>query len=85
MAASVEDIRRWLKSAPKGTHHMVVVCDTFDYEDYPVYVGEGEDTREVADNFNGKNMQQVMEVYSLTGKHTMESQLVRGTRVHNYD
>lgn len=84
MATTVEDIRRWLENAPEGTHHMLVVCDTFDYEDYPVYVKEGEDTTKVAAKYNGQNMQRLMEVYSLTGKHSIESQL-NGGRVHNYD
>lgn len=43
--------------------HMIVVCDTFDYEDYPVYVKAGEDASEAVEKHSG-NMQKVMEVYS---------------------
>jgi hypothetical protein len=43
---------------------MVIVCDTFDWEDYPVFVGPDEDVVQVADNYR-KNMQRVMEVYQL--------------------
>jgi|ERR1039458_6306432 hypothetical protein len=34
-----EDLRRWFNEGVelKATH-MIVVCDTFDHEDYPVYV-----------------------------------------------
>lgn len=45
--------------------HMIVVCDTFSWEDYPVYVKTGEDPREVAAKYDGKNMQKLMEVYNL--------------------
>lgn len=85
MATTVEDIRRWLENAPEGTHHMLVVCDTFDYDDYPVYVKGDEDVHKAAAKNDGQNMQRLMEVYSLTGKHSIESQLVGGTRVFNYD
>lgn len=66
MAASREDIRDWLRRGKgKGATHMVVVCDTFDHDDYPVFVMPGEDARKKADEYNGKNMQRVMEVYNL--------------------
>jgi hypothetical protein len=55
---------RGLDSEDKPTH-MLVVCDTFDYEDYPVYVKPEQDAKSVYDAFNKKNMQKVMEVYNL--------------------
>lgn len=66
MAASKSDIRQWLHEAKTdGATHMLVVCDTFDHENYPVNVKAGEDVRERAKDFDGKNMQRVMEVYAL--------------------
>lgn len=50
--------------AQKATH-MIVVCDTFDWDDYPVYVRADKDVREVAKEYDGKNMQKIMEVYDL--------------------
>ena len=74
MAATREDIERWFSEGVKqGATHMIVVCDTFDYEDYPVYVYPEDSVREVYDGLDGKNMQQVMEVYSL--KKDKNSQL----------
>ena len=74
MATSKEAIRHWLKEGKKnGATHVIIVCDTFDYEDYPVYVEPGQDVRKVAEEFNGKNMQKIMEVYSL--KLDIEAQL----------
>jgi hypothetical protein len=46
---------------------MLVVCDTFDYDDYPVYVKPGEDPRQKAETYQrGENMQRLMECYSLS-------------------
>ena len=45
-----EDIIKWLKEGNDGSNsHMIVVCDTFSWEDYPVYVKRGEDVKEVYD------------------------------------
>ena len=74
MAATREDIVRWLTRGKKErATHMIVVCDTYDWEDYPVYVSRNEKVREVYREYNGKSMQTVMEVYSL--KKDLESQL----------
>ncbi len=61
-----EDIDRWIENAPKGATHMIVVCDTFDYEDYPVYVMPGEEVKEKEQHFNMANMQRVMETIVLS-------------------
>ena len=61
---------------------MIVVCDTFSYDDYPVYVEPTEDVRKKAAKFNGPNMQRVMEVYSLS--MDMETQMLE-TRAFHYD
>ena len=72
-----EDIKRWLENGKtKNATHVIVVCDTWDYEDYPIYVKKGEDVHEIYDNHNGKNMQKVMEVYNLS--MDIEKQLNEG-------
>lgn len=45
MAASLEDIKRWVNNREPKHTHMLVVCDEFDHEDYPVYVEKGEDAQ----------------------------------------
>jgi hypothetical protein len=76
-----EDIRAWLRERQrKDITHMLVVCDTFDHEDYPVYVTRDEDVRETYRKYEGKNMQRVMEVYSF-GKD-LEVQLNEGRAFH---
>jgi hypothetical protein len=66
MATTQDDIRAWIKRAPEGATHMLVICDTFDWSDYPKFVMPGEDVRKLADQSNGPNMTKLMEVYNLS-------------------
>lgn len=67
MATSKEDIRGWIaRGQEQKATHLIVVCDTFDNEDYPVFVTKQQNISEVYDAYNGKNMQRVMEVYNLS-------------------
>jgi hypothetical protein len=67
MATMRKDIARWLqKGVDRRATHMLVVCDSFDHEDYPVYVKPSEDVQKVYDRYDGKAMQRVMEVYNLS-------------------
>ena len=80
MTASNSDIREWLRQAQeqKATH-LIMVCDTYDWEDYPVYVQEGQDPREEAAKY-GTNSLRVMEVYSLS--KDLESQIAEHRAFH---
>lgn len=63
MAATKEDIRSWLKRGKEsGATHMIVVCDTYDHEDYPVYVMPDENVRTKSEQFNGKNIEKELRV-----------------------
>lgn len=64
--------------------HVVVVCDTFDHEDYPVFVSAEESVRRIYDEHNGKNMQRVMEVYDLTESEKPLSEQKREHRSFNF-
>jgi len=80
---TTNDLIRWFKEGlKKKATHMLVVCDTFEYEDYPVYVSATEDVRKIFANFNGVNMQRVMEVYNLS--KSINEQMKPGTRVFNF-
>ena len=62
--ATRNEINTWLmRGKDKGNSHMLVVCDTWDYEDYPVYVKAEEDVNKVFTE-HSINMQRVMEVYN---------------------
>lgn len=65
MATSKEDIRTWFKRgvSEKDPHYMIVVCDTFDHEDYPVFARTEEEARKLVKDPG--EMQRVMEVYDL--------------------
>lgn len=66
MAASYENIEQWvLLGVTRGATHVIVVCDTFDWSDYPVYVEAGENVEDVLQKYAGKSIQKVMEVYNL--------------------
>ncbi len=77
-----EEIRNWILTGKKDKSltHMLVVCDTFDWEDYPVYVSKKENVRRVYNEYHGPNMQKVMEVYSL--RKDVEEQLEERRSFH---
>ncbi len=82
MAATKNEIREWfLRGIEQKATHLVVVCDTFDYDDYPVFVESNENVKEVESQYDRKNMQKVVEVYNLS--MDMESQLNQ-FRAFNY-
>ena len=61
---SRETIMGWLtEGLGKSNSHMIVVCDTFDWDDHPVYVKEGEDILERIGEYN-KDMQKIEEIYN---------------------
>lgn len=66
MSTTKDDIRRWLeRGRANGARWLIVVCDTFSYEDYPVTVKADEPFWDVYAKNNGPNMTRVMEVYDL--------------------
>ena len=83
MAASRDQIREWFQEGKKnGATHMIVVCDTFDYDDFPVYVLPGTNARKAADEERAKSMQNVIEVYDLSLSE--DEQVDKTGRVFNY-
>ncbi len=84
MGTSRKEIEEWFEyGVEQGSTHLIVVCDTYDHDDYPVFVKPGEDVRKVSDQYNGKDMQRVMEVYVLDPERK-EAQL-REHRAFHYD
>lgn len=82
MGTTREDIRGWLERAKaQGASHMLVVCDTFDHDDYPVNVIPPHKARDVFADYNSKSMQRVMECYDLS--LDIEKQLLTD-RVFNF-
>lgn len=81
MGTTRDEIRAWLAQGKiQGATHTIIACDTYDHEDYPVHVMPGDDPRAKYEEYNGKNMQRVMEVYSHAIDH--ESQLSEPRAFH---
>lgn len=75
MTATRRDIAGWIKTAQqRKATHLIVACDTFDHENYPVYVSKDEDIKVKIKQYS-INMQMIDEIYSFTGKYNIESQL----------
>ena len=71
MAATRHDIKEWIdEGIERGASHVVIMCDTWDYEDYPIYIMPGEDP---AEKRSYENMQRPMECYDL--RMDIEAQL----------
>lgn len=67
MAATKEEIRGWLKRGIKDDYsHVIVVCDTYDYEDFPVFVAKSENVLEIKEKNEKASMQKIMEIYNLS-------------------
>jgi hypothetical protein len=63
---TLTEISDWVVNGKRDKHtHLLVVCDTFDWEDYPVYADGDEDCKAKYKHYNGNDMQRVMEVYDL--------------------
>lgn len=77
MGTTREDIRAWLESGKEqGALFMIVATDTFDYEDYPVYVLKGADVKKEVERLRAEPMTKVMEVYSYG--RDLDEQLAQG-------
>jgi hypothetical protein len=66
-AATKEQISKWFDFAKQsGFAYMIIVCDMFEYTDYPVYVYAGNNLRERANRVIATDMQVIMECYDLS-------------------
>lgn len=64
MAATRQDLESWFEAGvADGKGYMVVICDTFDHEDYPCYFDDHDAAKSKA-SCPGE-MQRTMEVYDL--------------------
>lgn len=68
MATTQADISKWFDDGvSRGIYsHMIVVCDEFDWEDFPVFVIRGEDPREFEKKYDEGDLTHTMEVYNLS-------------------
>ena len=80
MGTTIQDLKRWFEEGiDQGAAYMIVMCDTFDHEDYPVYVMPNLDFWEEYKNRAESSMQRVMEVYD----YKLSWQDQKAGHVHN--
>lgn len=61
-----DEIGEWIHGAiDKGASHLIVVCDRFWHEDYPVSVMSNENIRQRIADIETHGMQNPIEVYNL--------------------
>lgn len=66
MAVSLKGLAGWWEEGKAiNAAFMIVVCDTFDHDDYPVFTDK-DDFWKKYDQHDGKNMQRIMEVYDFS-------------------
>ena len=74
MAATREDVDGWIKYAKKNGYKFIVsVCDTYDWDDYPVYCKDEERLTDEYNHHNGSNMQKINEVIRIDGDVVTEN------------
>jgi len=91
MAASIQNIRDWFREGvANGKDYMVIVCDTYDYEDYPLFCSEST-LSQLLHSYREADMQIIMEIYDLrkdiaaqiskerTGSFDVAEDIVAGT------
>jgi hypothetical protein len=67
MTTEKSDIDKWFERGIEyGDRWMLIVCDMFDYEHYPVFIKENSNFWEIYDEYNEINAQKIMEVYDLS-------------------
>ena len=67
MSACLEDIKRYIEQGQKqNATHVIIACDTFDHDNYPVFVMPHENIQEKISHIREQGMQRVDEVYNLS-------------------
>ncbi len=63
MAATRDDVNRWIDTAKsKGCKFIISVCDTFDWDDFPVYIKDLNELILRVDNYDGVDMKKINEI-----------------------
>lgn len=80
MAATKQEIEGWFdRGVEHGHSYMLVICDTFDHEDYPAYA---KTERDCLSHYNDPGaMQRVMEVYDLRAEKAEQMNERRAMRL----
>ena len=76
MAATRQDVDRWINTAKeKGCKYIISVCDTWDYDDYPVFCEDLNKLIMKVDDYDGINMQKINEIIRINDDGTVTENL----------
>jgi len=76
MAASREEVNGWiLKAKKEGFKYIISVCDTFDYDDYPVYCKNGNELAAKKIYYSEADMQRINEVITINDDGSVKEQI----------
>lgn len=80
MVATRQEVNEWIEEGrQKKARWIISVCDTFDYEDYPVFVNVDESLKEKIRYYMTANMQTINEIISLELDGTVKEDLEPST------
>ncbi len=66
MTASFQDVERWKEDAKRqGAKYIISVCDTFDWDDYPVFIKTEEELKEKEEYYRNASMQKINEIIKI--------------------
>ena len=67
MAATYNQVQGWISGAKlEKAKYLIVVCDEFDYTDYPVYVMDENEIEEKTKYYNDRSkMRHIMEIIKI--------------------
>lgn len=76
MAATRDDVNRWINTAKsKGCKFIISVCDTFDWDDFPVYIKDLNELILRVDNYDGVDMKKINEIIRINDDGTVTENL----------
>lgn len=66
MSTTKNEVREWLeRGIERSSTHVIIAVDTWDHEDYPVFVSRDESVYEKINSYDNKQ-NRIMEVYNLS-------------------
>jgi len=76
MAATRQEVDSWINMAKEsGCKFILSVCDTYDWDDYPVFFKSKELLEEKYWEYEGKRMQRVNEIIRINDDGTVDENL----------
>lgn len=64
--ATRDDVNRWIRTAnANGYEYIISVCDTFSYDDYPVYCKDKAELAIKKSKYDNVNMQKINEIIKI--------------------